>query len=66
MIWKDNTIQTSRVKVVLPGNKAADNRTNVKDRNVSANSASARVRVKVAARNVAAASRADDKPSYLE
>ena len=63
MIWKDNRIQTNRVNLVIPGNKAADNRKNVKNRNVNANSANARDRVG-AVKSAAAASRADDKPVY--
>jgi hypothetical protein len=42
-----------------------DNRKNARERNVNANSATARNKAEVAAKNVVAASKADDKPGYL-
>jgi hypothetical protein len=48
-----------------PGRKADDNRKNARDRNVSASSANARNKAEVAAKNVVAANKADDKPGYL-
>jgi hypothetical protein len=48
-----------------PGRKADDNRKNARDRNVNVNSANARNKAEVAAKNVVAANRADDKPGYL-
>ena len=74
MIWKDNRIQTNRANLVLPDNKVGSSKI-ARDRNVNANSVSAKNkvanRVVVAAnRAVVAAnrvvSRADDKPGYLE
>lgn len=72
MIWKDNRIQTNQANLMLPGNKAANNRKNARDRNVNANSAGAKN--KVAANRAVAISRAaanrpvskaNDKPGYL-
>jgi hypothetical protein len=50
---------------MLPANKAVDNKKNARDRNVNVNSANARNKAEVAAKNVVAANKADDKPSYL-
>jgi hypothetical protein len=50
---------------MLPANKAVDNKKNARDRNVNVNSANARNKAEVAAKNVVAANRADDKPGYL-
>lgn len=54
-----------------PASKAADNKKNARDRNVNANSANARKKAVVAAKNVVAvnmavASKADDKPSVVK
>jgi hypothetical protein len=46
-------------------NKVVDNKKNARDRNVNANSANARNKAEVAAKNMVAANRADDKPGYL-
>ena len=66
MIWKDNRIQTNQANLT-PGNKAASSKI-ARDRNVNANSVSAKN--KVVNRAVAAVNRvdskADDKPGYLE
>jgi hypothetical protein len=51
---------------MFPANKAVDNRKNARDRNVSVNSANARNKAEVAAKNVVAANRADDKLGHLE
>jgi len=50
---------------MCPVNKAVDNRKNARDRNASVNSANARNKVVVAAKNVVIANKADDKPGYL-
>ena len=69
MIWKDNRIQTNQANLVLPDNKVASNKI-ARNRNVNVNSVSAKN--KVANRAVAVvnravvASKADDKPGYLE
>jgi hypothetical protein len=47
---------------MLPANKAVDNKKNARDRNVNVNSANAKNKAEVAAKNVVAANRADDKP----
>ena len=73
MIWKDNRIQTNQANLVLPDNKVASSKI-ARDRNVNANSVSAKNKVAnravaVVNRAVAAnkvASEADDKPGYLE
>jgi hypothetical protein len=73
VIWKDNRIQTNQANLVLPDNKVASSKI-ARNRNVSANSVSAKNKeanraVGVANRAVAAnkvASKADDKPGYLE
>lgn len=67
MIWKDNRIPTNQANQI-PGNRAANNSKNARDRNVNANSASAKNKV-AASRAVAVnrvVSKADDKPGYLE
>ena len=46
---------------MFPANKAVDNKKNARDRNVNVNSANARNKAEVAAKNVVAANRADDK-----
>jgi hypothetical protein len=51
---------------MFPANKAVDNKKNARDRNVNVNSANAKNKAEVAAKNVVAANRADDKPGYLE
>jgi hypothetical protein len=66
VIWKDNRIQTNQANPVVPGNKAANNRKNAKNRNVNANSANARNKAGVVARSAVAVSQADDKPDILE
>jgi hypothetical protein len=50
---------------MFPANKAVDNKKNARNRNVNVNSANARNKAEVAAKNVAAANRADDKPGFL-
>jgi hypothetical protein len=50
---------------MFPANKAVGNKKSARDRNVNVNSANARSKAEVAARNVVAANRADDKPGYL-
>jgi hypothetical protein len=50
---------------MFPANRAVDNKKNARDRNVNVNSANARNKAEVAAKNVVAANRADDKPGYL-
>jgi hypothetical protein len=50
---------------MFPANKAVDSKKNARDRNVNVNSANARNKAEVAAKNVAAANKADDKPGYL-
>jgi hypothetical protein len=49
---------------MFPANTAVDSKKNARDRNVNVNSANARNK-EVAAKNVAAANKADDKPGYL-
>ena len=49
---------------MFPANKAVDNK-NARDRNVNVNSGNARNKAAVAAKNVVAANKADDKPGYL-
>ena len=73
MIWKDNRIQTTQANLVLPDNKVASSKI-ARNRNVNANSVTAKNKVAnravaVVNRAVAAnkvASKADDKPGYLE
>jgi hypothetical protein len=73
VIWKDNRIQTNQASLVHPGNKVASSKI-ARNRNVNANSVSAKNKVAnravgVANRAVAAnkvARKADDKPGYLE
>jgi hypothetical protein len=50
---------------MFPASKAVGNKKSARDRNVNVNSANARSKAEVAARNVVAANRADDKPGYL-
>jgi hypothetical protein len=50
---------------MFPANKAGDNKKNARDRNASASSVNVRNKEAVAARNVVAVNRADDKPGYL-
>ena len=50
---------------MFPTNKVVDNKKNARDRNVNVNSANARNKAEVAAKNVVAANRPDDKPGYL-
>ena len=51
---------------MLPANKAVNNRKNARDRSVNVNSANARNKAAgVAAKSVAAANKADDKPGYV-
>ena len=50
---------------MLPANRAVNNKKNARDRNVNVNSANARDKAGVAAKNVVAANRADDKPGYV-
>ena len=64
MIWKDNRIQTNQANLMFPANKAVNNKKNARDRNVNVNSANARNKAEVAAKNVVAANRADDKLGY--
>jgi hypothetical protein len=49
-----------------PANKAVGNKKNARDRNVNVNSANARNKAEVAAKNVDAVKKADGKPGYLE
>jgi hypothetical protein len=49
---------------MFPANKADDNKKNARDRNASASSVSVRNKAAVAAKNVVAVNRADDKPGY--
>jgi hypothetical protein len=73
VIWKDNRIQTNQASLVHPGNKVASSKI-ARNRNVNANSVSAKNKVANSAvavvnRAVAAnkvASKEDDKPGYLE
>jgi hypothetical protein len=51
---------------MFPANRAVDNKKNARDRNVNVNSANAKNKAEVAAKNVVAANRADDRPGYLE
>jgi hypothetical protein len=67
VIWKDNRIQTNQANLVPPGNKAANNRENARDKNVNASGVNARNKAVVAAKNVVAVnkavvSKADDRP----
>ena len=50
---------------MFPANKAVDNKKNARDRNGNVNSANARNKAEVAAKNVVAAKKADAKPGYL-
>ena len=51
---------------MLPVNKAVNNKKNARDRSVNVNSANARNKAAgVAAKNVVAANKADDKPGYV-
>jgi hypothetical protein len=50
---------------MFPANKAGDNKKNARDRNASASSVNVRNKEAVAAKNVVAVNRADDKPGYL-
>jgi hypothetical protein len=50
---------------MFPTNKAGDNKKNARDRNASASSVNVRNKEAVAAKNVVAVNRADDKPGYL-
>ena len=54
----------NQANVMLPANRAVDTKKNARDRNASASSVNVRNKAAVAARNVVAASRADDKPGY--
>ena len=66
--WKHNIVRTNLASHLLPGSKAANNREIARDRNVNANSANARNKAVVAAKNVVAVnkvvvSKADDRPN---
>jgi hypothetical protein len=50
---------------MFPANKAGDNKRNARDRNANASSVNVRNKEAVAAKNVVAVNRADDKPGYL-
>jgi hypothetical protein len=50
---------------MFPANKTGDNKKNARDRNASASSVNVRNKAAVAAKNVVAVNRADDKPGYL-
>jgi hypothetical protein len=50
---------------MFPANKADDNKKNARDRNASASSVNVRNKEAVAAKNVVAVNRAEDKPGYL-
>jgi hypothetical protein len=69
VIWKDNRIQTNQANLVLPDNKVASSKI-ARNRNVNANSVSAKNKVAnravAVANRAVVASKADDKPGYLE
>jgi hypothetical protein len=50
---------------MFPANKAGDNKKNARDRNASASSVNVRNKEAVAAKNVVAVNRADDKPGCI-